>query len=153
MRWGAIDAQGTWATTTYGIAGLNIAGMVVCGRVEALVGNADVSAAALGCDHTLFLDRQGAVWSCGENKEVGRRCHAHIRTDFRPAVAQRHLLPRHLWLLISRGYLEEKLHMVAHVCFCWRLRAPSSQLVLGELRWASCRWTERGLLSAWLSRM
>lgn len=40
-------------------------------RVEALVGRAHVTAVATGLQHTLFLDNEGHVWSCGENKEVG----------------------------------------------------------------------------------
>jgi alpha-tubulin suppressor-like RCC1 family protein len=40
--------------------------------VEALVGRASISAVALGDHHTLFLDDEGSVWACGENKEVGR---------------------------------------------------------------------------------
>ena len=30
-----------------------------------------VAQAALGTSHSLFLDGDGGVWSCGENKEVG----------------------------------------------------------------------------------
>lgn len=40
-------------------------------RVEALVGRSNISQAALGTSHSLFLDHDGGVWSCGENKEVG----------------------------------------------------------------------------------
>lgn len=40
-------------------------------QVEALVGRAEVDSLALGDHHTLVLDRQGGVWACGENKEVG----------------------------------------------------------------------------------
>ena len=39
-------------------------------RIEALVGRANVRCASLGAHHSLFLDQSGAVWSCGENKEV-----------------------------------------------------------------------------------
>lgn len=39
-------------------------------RVEALSGRSSIKAVALGAQHTLFLDSKGAVYSCGENKEV-----------------------------------------------------------------------------------
>ena len=39
-------------------------------RVEALSGRSNIKAVALGAQHTLFLDSKGAVYSCGENKEV-----------------------------------------------------------------------------------
>ncbi len=38
-------------------------------QVEALVGRADISTISLGDSHTLFLDRLGAMWSCGDNKD------------------------------------------------------------------------------------
>ena len=53
-------------------------------RVEALVGRGDIVSAALGSQHTLFLDSQGAVFSCGENKEVSRQLHHLVmRSHFR----------------------------------------------------------------------
>lgn len=44
--------------------------MVFC-RIEALVGQADVRKVALGHEHTLILDAEGAVFSCGNNLQVG----------------------------------------------------------------------------------
>ena len=41
-------------------------------RVESMVNRVDVHAMALGHSHSLFLDANGAVWSCGENKEVSK---------------------------------------------------------------------------------
>ncbi|KAG2447562.1 hypothetical protein HYH02_007486 [Chlamydomonas schloesseri] len=38
-------------------------------RVESLVGRAAVARLALGDHHTLFVDSQGGLWACGENKE------------------------------------------------------------------------------------
>lgn len=38
-------------------------------QIESFVGRTDITAAALGDQHSLFLDSQGVVWSCGENKE------------------------------------------------------------------------------------
>ncbi len=35
------------------------------------MGRSNISQAALGTSHSLFLDHDGSVWSCGENKEVG----------------------------------------------------------------------------------
>lgn len=37
--------------------------------MESLVGRASVRQLALGDSHTLFVDRSGALWACGENKE------------------------------------------------------------------------------------
>ena len=38
-------------------------------RVESLVGRASIADVALGEHHTIFLDRAGGIWACGENKE------------------------------------------------------------------------------------
>ena len=38
--------------------------------MESMVNRVDVDGLALGHSHSLFLDADGAVWSCGENKEV-----------------------------------------------------------------------------------
>ncbi|KAG1680811.1 hypothetical protein FOA52_008144 [Chlamydomonas sp. UWO 241] len=38
-------------------------------RVESLVSRASVVGLALGDHHSLFLDANGGIWSCGENKE------------------------------------------------------------------------------------
>ena len=43
-------------------------------RVEALVGRAHVRSVALGDSHSLFLDEDGGVWGCGENKEGQLGC-------------------------------------------------------------------------------
>lgn len=40
-----------------------------CIQVESLVSRASVVGLALGDHHSLFLDAQGGIWSCGENKE------------------------------------------------------------------------------------
>ena len=39
-------------------------------QVEALVDRASIVQAALGDHHSVFLDADGALWSCGENREV-----------------------------------------------------------------------------------
>ena len=39
-------------------------------RVESMVHRVEVQAMALGHSHSLFLDADGAVYACGENKEV-----------------------------------------------------------------------------------
>lgn len=46
-------------------------------RVEALVGQADISEVALGHGHTLFLDSQGAVFSCGNDYQARHFCIAN----------------------------------------------------------------------------
>ena len=38
-------------------------------RIEALVGEADICRVALGHQHTLLLDAEGAVYSCGDNQQ------------------------------------------------------------------------------------
>ena len=52
-------------------------------QVESLVSRTSVVDVALGDHHSVFLDHDGGIWTCGENKEVGsaplsRRlcCHA-----------------------------------------------------------------------------
>lgn len=47
-------------------------------RVEALIGRGEITSAALGSQHTLFLDSKGAVFSCGENKEGQCGCGTSI---------------------------------------------------------------------------
>ena len=47
-------------------------------RVEPLVGRCAVTAIALGHSHTLFLDSNGAVYSCGENQEAGHLAASHL---------------------------------------------------------------------------
>ena len=41
-------------------------------RVESLAGQADIRQVALGNQHSLFLDAQGIVYSCGDNKQVSK---------------------------------------------------------------------------------
>jgi alpha-tubulin suppressor-like RCC1 family protein len=43
---------------------------VVTLQIESLWGRAEVTSMALGDAHTLYLDSNGSIWSCGENKEV-----------------------------------------------------------------------------------
>lgn len=42
---------------------------VAC-RVESFIGQAEITQVALGNQHSLFLDAQGIVYSCGDNKQV-----------------------------------------------------------------------------------
>ena len=43
--------------------------MMWLSRIEALVGEADIRRVALGHQHTLLLDAEGAVYSCGDNQQ------------------------------------------------------------------------------------
>ena len=43
--------------------------VVLC-RIESLVGQAEIQQVALGSQHSLFLDKKGIVYSCGDNKQV-----------------------------------------------------------------------------------
>lgn len=70
---GAVSSSGdvfTWGCGRSGKLGLGSASDACSpSRVEALVGRGHVTRAAMGEEHSLFLDRRGRVWSCGENKE------------------------------------------------------------------------------------
>lgn len=43
--------------------------MNLAAPVESLIGRSDVASVALADNHTLFVGKDGAIWSCGENKE------------------------------------------------------------------------------------
>lgn len=78
-----------------------------CGRVEALVGRSTIAQAALGTSHSLFLDGDGGVWSCGENKEVrgadtDQGCLMLIHTLGQQAPSWVQMLRKEMWIL--RGY-------------------------------------------------
>ncbi|GLI59229.1 hypothetical protein VaNZ11_001073 [Volvox africanus] len=70
---GAVTEHGeawTWGDGKSGKLGHGTAEHVAAPhRVESLVGRASVRQMALGDSHTLFVDRSGGLWSCGENKE------------------------------------------------------------------------------------
>lgn len=74
MHSGAVTADGQLLTWGSGMSGkLGHGATENVGeptRVESLVSRAHISGAALGHSHSLFLDSTGALWSCGENKEV-----------------------------------------------------------------------------------
>ena len=60
----------TWGDGKSGKLGLgNADPMHEPHRVESLVGRASIVDVALGEHHTVFLDRGGGIWACGENKE------------------------------------------------------------------------------------
>lgn len=71
----AVSADGqllTWGSGKAGKLGHGNADTIAGPtRVESLVSRAHIAHAALGHSHSLFLDSKGALWSCGENKEVG----------------------------------------------------------------------------------
>ncbi|GIL71573.1 hypothetical protein Vretifemale_2114 [Volvox reticuliferus] len=70
---GAVTTRGeawTWGDGKSGKLGHGTAEHVPAPhRVESLVGRAAVRQVALGDNHTLFVDRSGGLWACGENKE------------------------------------------------------------------------------------
>ena len=70
-----------------------------CLQVESLIGRASITAAALGDQHSLFLDSSGHVWSCGENKEgqcgLGTPVEV-LAAQHRKAFYEGHFKPREL---------------------------------------------------------
>ena len=85
MHSGAVTGEGhvlTWGEGTSGKLGHgNAEDLSAPTRVESLVHRVDARAMALGHSHSLFLDADGAVYACGENKEVTPLDHDHGRTS------------------------------------------------------------------------
>ena len=71
---GAVTGEGhllTWGEGASGKLGHgNAEDLSVPTRVESMVHRVEVQGMALGHSHSLFLDADGAVYACGENKEV-----------------------------------------------------------------------------------
>lgn len=92
---GAVTAAGhvvTWGAGQAGQSGHGCAADVQSpSRVESLVGRMRAAALAMGDNHTLFLDCDGRLWGCGENREVrmlGACAHMRTRVRARPHLAR-----------------------------------------------------------------
>ena len=76
------------------------------------MGQTEIKQVALGTQHSLFLDSQGVVYSCGDNKQVlpgipGLKFHTPLHNS--PASKFSMLLCRpHTWLLKTGSFLQRK---------------------------------------------